>query len=354
MVTYPDDDVHRTFYGTQSNVVSTVMDGDPLEIPGFVYKSAWDGRDDTPAERILLAGEYLVTATITFDELPDDSATSEPVPITVSTPHASNYGPLYPQGITVPWDFRDDVVPAVTTQPALRDGTGYDQLWTAEQQTSSAQDARTRLVNHDAVFHFIGQSLVSAHPVALMFYSKPVPAWDWEAVFGSGLAPSLPDPAPTTWGERFGGGVVDIVSLPEPQPGERKPLADVFLAVIPVCRVDGLDSEVASEFIPLNLIDKGVDIVVAPKGCLVHGDLAYSWEQVFWDCVGNLEVTGDGMLAGVEQCSRWAGVRANELNPGSGIDPAYRACIADLRVRYAAGVDPNERLWPARYGCATN
>lgn len=354
LVTHPDDDVHRTFYGAQGDVVTNALHQSvQLVVPG-VYKVEWDGRDTTPAQRILLEGVYDVSVAVTFNELDSgDVVWSNTRPIAMSKPHASNYGPLYPRSASGEYDFRGVVLPSVTAQQALRDGTGYTQLLTMERQVSSAGQALGRLVSRDAVFHFVGQSIGVTLPVALVFYSDPAPDWDWLPEFASGLAANSATFPPHSL---LGAGVEYVANLPEPEPGERKPLADAFLAVIPVCYVDGI-SDVEPDYLPESLIQKGVDIVVAPKGCPIHGSLGRTWEEVFWDCVSNLEVTGDGHPAGVLECSRWAGEQADDLNP----DPAYppisqshRECILGLRVRTGSGVDSNERLHPARYGRAAN
>jgi hypothetical protein len=187
-------------------------------------------------------------------------------------------------------------------------------------------------------------------PSGLLFYSDPTPEGPADNTLCSILAA---DSASYPVRSDVQGGHYYLADLPEQMEDGRKPLADVFLAVIPVCSVgtwgETADDPLDSDHLPSQLIQQGADITISPRGCIVFGPLGLSWESYFWACARD----GDRVGAGIDHCSLEAGLYAEQVNPQV-TDLAHLYCIKNFRVRRAPGIMWNERLVPARYGDSSN
>ena len=139
---------------------------------------------------------YQLSADVAIDQngAEVNAKTRSPTPIEIGKPHASNYGPIYwhrPDQGSPPWDFTDDVAFSISELGSLGDGTGYGQLGPTESTVSSAGETINRLITQDAVFHFVGQTLLmpdGTSPAALLFYSDPSPEGDPDNTLVSAIA----------------------------------------------------------------------------------------------------------------------------------------------------------------------
>ena len=190
-----EDSVLTDFYGgQQAAVVSGVEDVSPETIITGFYGTEWDGRDNTGDDRLLLTGRYRIAAQVAVEEGSTvlEAHTKEPAEIEIGSPHASSYGPAYWHEVTdYAWDFTDDVLFSFNELEALGDASGFEQLSADESQMSTAFEALDRLISEDAVFHFVGQSLLRSDgqsPVAILFYDNPSPEGDPVFELVSGMA----------------------------------------------------------------------------------------------------------------------------------------------------------------------
>jgi hypothetical protein len=147
------------------------------------------------------------------------------------------------------------------------------------------------------------------------------------------------------------GGIQYAEDLPITTPPERKPLGDVFLAVIPVCLVGSAGVDPDLDFLPDELIDKGVDITISTQDCEIHDSLGKIWEELFWQYAAQSD---SGPELGIENSVIEASIMAVFINPGHVTITDYLWCTQNLAVKVGLGIDPNAKLFPARYGTAVN
>ena len=345
MVTYPNDDVHRGFYGAETDLVTNALHQSVQLVVAGVYKVGWDGRDTTPAQRILLEGTYDVSVAVTFDELESgDVVWSNTRPITISRPHASNYAPEYPADDWMGDSNFGDQVAANSSQETLHDQTGFDRLTLAEGRADPAMVALDRLVGRDALMSFVGHSWSTPGVVVFYGYDDPLPVPEHV----SWLAPNsavFPGPPERT----------AFVT-----PLDDGALKDVYFVALVACRTDShlIDP---SNHLPSVMISKGADLVLAFPIILDDAGepvdmaelLRVPWNARFWAlATGNEQDSVTGTFLNIYDAHRRAIEHAMDQ---CGTCTSYQeAVFQNSIIREAPGASSLEYLWPARYGSSTN
>jgi len=327
------NEVHTDFYGGSGAIVSDVVDESPDVLVNGFYGTAWEGRDNTGDDRILLQGVYRLSVDVSIEQSGAvlNAITKNPVQLEVLQPHASNYGQLYP----IPqYSTRDCSIAATAANGALaylEDGTSFTALTSAQNFTATSADALNRAADHDAVFSFSGHG----GPGILQFYSDPDPQYDPSNISNLSSNPVI---------DQSGWPAVYVADL---EPGD---LGDVYLTVLLSCR-SGLPPE-PEHNLSNNLIAKGVDMSIAFPG-EVHEYLANSWAQAFWDWAAHEEyVPGDGAPANIYNSCRLAAAYAISQNPGLTQD--LYDTFENVQIYVDTGVSSTEYLRPARHGKWTN
>lgn len=93
-IKYDDSNpAHTFFYRSQmslgDNPVRILQDGSPRFIADAEYETDWDGRDDTPDRRLLLAGTFRLSADVTVQGTV--ASTKQPVPQEIAQPRAGHF-----------------------------------------------------------------------------------------------------------------------------------------------------------------------------------------------------------------------------------------------------------------------
>lgn len=316
----PADRVHVKFYKPlfpANPAVVTLVAGEE-KTPGD-YTAYWDGRDASPAKRLLLGGRFFVVATPGADAhgRPTDVRKSFKVP----APAALCVGPKFAPGFV--GEEEDDcgfeVAPAHERLPRLKDGSGFKSVF---DQTATAQSVMEQLSRKLSVFVYSGHGNYGR----IWFYGNKNDRRSNDA------NASVLTCGPSGY---FGSSPAVIL------PSDGKPLKDVFLVMTFSCLTGGVSYE--KDF-PGQMTKLGADVVIAFKHTVYSG-LAVPFIQGLFVRLKNGQ--------DVEVAARSAAQLADR-SWSLGFDSDEDHLENSVVIQKADGLPNPLTLTPARYGDSSN
>jgi hypothetical protein len=263
----------------------------------------WDGRSRFDGWRLLIQGEYKVTAWAACNcgnEVTDETK------IKVKKPYADSYGATYPASYGTPSNLSPPAAHVRTTLASLSDGSGFECGGSA---TASASEALDRMHDFSAVWYWDGH----AGPGRIVFY-------DAAGVNKTRIVTN--DAVGAALGMAAGSfGAVEGLS--------EGALDHVFLVVLLGCNTAETPPEGSS--LPEALVGRGVDLVLAfPKKVYLRSYL--KWTRDFFQALDN----GNSVRGAARQARNLA-ARADRRR-------------LSHRLFAGGGASTRDKLLPARNG----
>jgi hypothetical protein len=256
--------------------------------------------------------------------------------ILIEKPHASVYGPDYPNDIVDPWhhqDYGPEIVPVNAALSSLFDGSSFGSLPYEESNLSTASDALENLTDQDALFSFVGHGWLGFS--GLVFYTEAgvfEPDWGGHGSILSSTAGS----------GVFDGSIVNASVL------EEDALQDLAFAALLAC-----EPNTESPSLKDVLLLKGVDWVLFAND-KVHYIALTHFHRLFWECVAGELIPGGTTVATYGGCEYYARTTAHTLTLAQqGQDAADS--LFDLDSSSGANLTAKDlQVVPAHYGKRTN
>ena len=288
----PGNTVAKKYYG--KTPAWTYMES----VAAGTHTVEWDGRSEIEGSRLLLAGDYKVTAGYTcicgehYTEVKD---------IRVKKPYADTYGALFPG---TEGDKRPPADWARNALKSLSDGSGFECGGSA---TATANNALPRMRFFSAAWYWGGH----AGPGKVVFV---------DAAMNKTRVCSTPAAA-----AGFPGAVAAVDALPDGA------LNDVFLVVLRGCKTAGSTGGVPG--LPGALVGKGADLALGFMESL-PGDVPLQWTQAFFGAMIDGKTVGHAALDARDTVGRNADYKK-----------AFKPTVSA-----GGGASVRDTLIPARYG----
>jgi len=232
-IEYESSKVHDDFYKQYQKGefkpprVAQILKPKNLEPGKFIIK--WNGRDDTPDKRFILAGKYLVKFKSTYKNI---TKTVE-AKFTIAKPEAYNYGVKYKKHGS--WESsKPDVDAAEKSEKSLKDSTGYAVISQLGRHAIEAVEEWKSA----GVIYFTGH----ASPFSIVFHGK-------EGVVYKKKDKSIV----SLWGRKSGDSSNDVVLSKE----KKGAFKDLFFMMLNGCRTG--NDILIYQYNVTNMHPKGID-----------------------------------------------------------------------------------------------